>query len=110
MHILILYYCNFIILLWQSQYDCFVHHRSNKTRLKIHHLKSTYLKKKGESGRWETKIRAIEIVGGEESDMLSGKVSYKSPLGSALMGQVEDVEVSVKTPKGEIKYKIVLVD
>jgi transcription elongation factor GreA len=68
------------------------------------------IKKKGESGRWETKIRAIEIVGGEESDMLSGKVSYKSPLGSALMGQVEDVEVSVKTPKGEIKYKIVLVD
>lgn len=67
------------------------------------------IKKKGDSGRWETKTRVIEIVGGEESDMLAGKVSYKSPLGAALMGQVEDVEISVITPKGEMKYKVVLV-
>jgi len=65
------------------------------------------IKKKGDAGRWETKTRIIEIVGGEESDMLSGKVSYKSPLGAALMGQVEDVEVVVTTPKGEVKYKVV---
>jgi transcription elongation factor GreA len=68
------------------------------------------IKKKGDSGRWETKTRVIEIVGGEESDLMNGKISYKSPLGSALMGQVEDVEISVTTPKGEMKYKVVTVN
>lgn len=68
------------------------------------------IKKRGEGGRWETKSRVIEIVGGEESNMLAGKISYKSPLGAALMGQVEDVEVVVITPKGEMKYKVVSVN
>lgn len=64
------------------------------------------IKKKGEA-RWETKTKIVEIVGGEESDMLSGKVSYKSPLGQALLGQYNEEQVSVKTPKGETLYKIV---
>lgn len=68
------------------------------------------IKKKGESGRWETKTRIIEIVGGEESDLLAGKISYKSPLGAGLMGQVVDEEIAVTTPKGEMKYKIVSVN
>ena len=68
------------------------------------------IKKKGETGRWETNTREIEIVGGEESDMLAGKISFKSPLGTALMGQVEGVEVVVTTPKGEMKYKVVSVN
>jgi transcription elongation factor GreA len=67
------------------------------------------IKKKGAGGKWEIKTRILEIVGGEESDLLAGKVSYKSPLGVALMGQVEGVEVSVITPKGEVKYKTVSV-
>ena len=62
------------------------------------------IKKKG-----ERVSKKIEIVGGEESDMLSGKVSYKGPLGSALLGQVMDSSVSVVTPKGEMTYKIVSV-
>jgi transcription elongation factor GreA len=60
------------------------------------------IKKKGERA-----TRKIEIVGGEESNFLEGKVSYKSPLGEALMGQKEGVEVTVSTPKGEMKYKVV---
>lgn len=68
------------------------------------------IKKKGDSGRWETKTRVIEIVGGEESDLLNGKISYKSPLGAALMGQVVDVEIAVVTPKGEMKYKVVSIN
>ncbi len=60
------------------------------------------IKKKGE------KIsKKIEIVGGEESDMMAGKVSYKSPLGSILVGEKEGENVCVITPKGEIIYKIV---
>ena len=67
------------------------------------------IKKKG--GKiWESKTRIIEIVGGEESDMLAGKVSYKSPLGEVLMGQFEDVQVTVTTPKGPTLYKIISVN
>lgn len=67
------------------------------------------VKKKGVNGRWESTTKILEIVGGEESDMLSGKISYNSPLGSALVGQVEDVEVLVSTPKGQITYKIITI-
>ncbi len=63
------------------------------------------IKKKG-----ERTSKKIEIVGGEESDMMTGKISYKSPLGESLMGQRENVEINVKTPKGEISYKIISVN
>lgn len=53
--------------------------------------------------------KKIEIVGGEESDTIAGKISYKSPLGEALVGQKEDVQINVMTPKGEITYKIISV-
>lgn len=50
--------------------------------------------------------KQIEIVGGEESDLLQGKISYKSPLGAALLGHVNGDKVEVDTPKGVIEYKI----
>ncbi len=62
------------------------------------------IKKKG-----ERVAKKIEIVGGEESDMLNGKVSYKSPLGESLLGQKEDAKVNVRTPKGEMSYTVVSV-
>jgi transcription elongation factor GreA len=85
-----------------------------KTAKVIEHVKSNgvvevgstvEIKKKGERTG-----KKIEIVGGEESDMLAGKVSYKSPLGEALVGQREGVEVTVSTPKGTIVYKVVSVN
>lgn len=60
------------------------------------------IKKKG-----ERTAKKIEIVGGEESDMMNGKISYKSPLGEALIGQKEETKISVKTPRGEMVYTIV---
>jgi transcription elongation factor GreA len=50
------------------------------------------------------------IVGAEEADMLSGKISYHSPLGSALMGKKKGDEFSFHTPKGTQKYKILKVE
>jgi transcription elongation factor GreA len=47
------------------------------------------------------------IVSPEEADMSSGKISYQSPLGSALIGKKKKEEFSFKSPKGNIKYKIV---
>ncbi|MDE2213402.1 MAG: transcription elongation factor GreA [Patescibacteria group bacterium] len=50
------------------------------------------------------------IVGAEEADMLSGKISYHSPLGSALMGKKKGDEFSFHTPKGTARYKILKVE
>jgi transcription elongation factor GreA len=47
------------------------------------------------------------IVGSEEADMLSGKISFQSPIGGALLGKRKGEEVLVQTPKGETKYSIV---
>lgn len=50
------------------------------------------------------------IVGAEEADLFSGKISYHSPLGSALLGKKKGDEFSFHTPKGTQKYKILKVE
>lgn len=57
----------------------------------------------------ETNTRTFEIVGSEETDMLSGKISYKSPIGTALSGKKAGDSITVTTPKGDIVYDIVSV-
>ena len=47
------------------------------------------------------------IVGSEEADMASGKISNRSPLGEALFGKTKGEAVSFKTPKGTVDYKII---
>jgi transcription elongation factor GreA len=46
------------------------------------------------------------IVGSEEADTASGKISNVSPLGSAVIGHKVGDTVSVQTPKGMMAYKI----
>lgn len=46
------------------------------------------------------------IVGSEEADPVSGKISNESPLGKSFLGNKKGDEVKVKTPKGEVKYTI----
>ncbi len=48
-----------------------------------------------------------EIVGLNESDPSSGKISADSPIGRALIGTKEGEIVKVPTPAGELAYKIV---
>jgi len=50
------------------------------------------------------------IVGAEEAEILSGKISYHSPLGFALIGKKKGDEFSFHTPKGVAKYKILKVE
>ncbi len=57
----------------------------------------------------ETNTRTFQVVGSEETDMLSGKISYKSPIGQALSGRKKGDTVSVATPKGDIEYEIIAV-
>lgn len=50
---------------------------------------------------------AFVLVDKTEADPFNGKISFDSPLGSALLGKVKGDEVEVKAPSGKIKYKIV---
>jgi len=47
------------------------------------------------------------IVGAEEADMINNKISNKSPLGEALFGKRKGDVVSIKTPKGLVKYTLI---
>ena len=46
------------------------------------------------------------IVGSTEVDLAHGRISNESPIGSALMGKKKGAEISVQTPAGVAKYKI----
>lgn len=46
------------------------------------------------------------IVGAAESDPLHGFISNESPLGSAFLEKKKGDKINVKTPKGEVEYKI----
>jgi transcription elongation factor GreA len=48
-----------------------------------------------------------QIVGADESDIRSGRLSITSPLGRALIGKSEGDEVDVKTPGGPRTYEVV---
>jgi transcription elongation factor GreA len=47
-----------------------------------------------------------QIVGPDESDISSGKISIVSPLGKALIGKELEDEVTVQTPGGTKNYTI----
>lgn len=47
-----------------------------------------------------------QIVGPDESDISSGKISITSPLGKSLIGKRPDEEVEVKTPGGVKRYSV----
>lgn len=47
-----------------------------------------------------------QIVGEDEADVPSGKISVASPIARALMGKYEGDEVVVKAPAGEVEYEI----
>lgn len=53
--------------------------------------------------------QTLAIVGEDESDPKLGRISYKSPIGRALIGRAEGDEVSVSTPKGPRALTIVSV-
>ncbi len=50
------------------------------------------------------------IVGTNESDPMRGRISDRSPIGSAMIGKVVGDIVNVVTPGGEIKFKILSVE
>lgn len=58
--------------------------------------------------KWKDREDTYSIVGEEESNPIEKRISFKSPLGKALLGKPKDARVRVKTPSGEdIEYIIV---
>ena len=51
-----------------------------------------------------------DIVGTNQADPMNGKISDISPIGSALLGKTVGAEVTVTTPTGDIKLKILSVE
>ena len=47
-----------------------------------------------------------QIVGEDEADVASGKISVVSPIARAIMGKPVGEEVVVKVPAGEVQYEI----
>ena len=47
------------------------------------------------------------IVGSAEANPRDRKISQKSPIGSALLGKQKGSKVKVRTPDGDIKFRIV---
>jgi transcription elongation factor GreA len=50
--------------------------------------------------------RQFMIVGSEEADSQSGRISNESPIGKAILGKAKGDKVTVSAPKGEIVYTI----
>tara|TARA_B110000879_G_scaffold206487_1_gene288550 strand:- start:1435 stop:1911 length:477 start_codon:yes stop_codon:yes gene_type:complete len=54
-----------------------------------------------------TEVETVyQIVGEDESNIKEGKISYTSPISRALIGQLVDDVVVVKTPGGVVEYEI----
>jgi transcription elongation factor GreA len=51
-----------------------------------------------------------QMVGAREANPREGRISNESPMGSALMGHKAGDTVTVKTPNGEMKIKILKVE
>ena len=49
------------------------------------------------------------LVGTNEANPMQGKISDRSPIGSAMIGAKEGDLITVNTPDGELKFKILSV-
>lgn len=58
----------------------------------------------------EEKERTFQIVGANESDPSTGKLSHASPVGKAVLNRRVGERVTVSTPRGSTEYEIVNVE
>jgi transcription elongation factor GreA len=58
----------------------------------------------------EDQERTFQIVGANESDPTSGKLSHASPVGRAVLKRRVGDKVTVSTPRGATEYEIVNVE
>jgi transcription elongation factor GreA len=51
--------------------------------------------------------KTFALVGSEEADSISGKISNESPLGQAILGKKKGDKVTVHAPKGDVEYTVI---
>jgi len=51
-----------------------------------------------------------QLVGPKEADPLKGRISFESPIGKAILGKRAGNQVTVETPGGKIKFKILKIE
>jgi len=56
------------------------------------------------------KKEKYKMVEPEETNLLEGKISSKSPLGQAIFGKKTGEEIEVNSPKGKVKCKILKIE
>ena|SRR3989344_1615456 len=54
-----------------------------------------------------TKKMTLMIVGSAESDLASGKISNRSPIGAAVLGKKKGETFSFTSPSGKMEYKVI---
>lgn len=55
-------------------------------------------------------VKTFSIVGTDEVDTNKGYISYKSPIGSALLGKKVGDSVTARTPQGDREFQIVSIE
>lgn len=60
--------------------------------------------------RVEGELESYTLVSSVEVDARSGRISYESPLGAALLGKAENEPVVVSVPSGKLVYQVVKID
>jgi len=58
----------------------------------------------------DVETASLTIVGASESDPAAGRISAGSPVGRALLGRSVGEEVLVRTPNGEVRYRVLELD
>jgi len=53
------------------------------------------------------KRMTFEILGSLETDPLHGRISYQSPIGTALVNRIVGETVTIETKQGPVVYRIV---
>ncbi len=54
--------------------------------------------------------KQYKIVGSEEADTISGKISNRSPLGAAILGKKAGDIFTFVTPAGKVNYKVISIE
>ena len=54
-----------------------------------------------------SKKMTLMIVGSAESDISKGKISNRSPIGSAVLGKKKGETFSFNSPAGKMEYKVI---
>ena len=55
----------------------------------------------------DSKKNEFQLVGSEEADMSTGKISNQSPIGSCLLGSEKGDVLKCETPNGKVSFKVI---